>query len=112
MPSWQEHIILGAGLLRNIYGQSYALNASGKVDVAVWPEANSSGSKATFVVIRPRVNLHMAVDETGGIGAGTLAPVFHSDTNYAFPIHPKSNTLSFQAVADTGNVDIIWSVGR
>jgi hypothetical protein len=112
MPRWQETLIISSGLLKKVYGQSHALNASGEVHVAVWPQTNSGGPKAEFVIMRPMVNLNMAVDETAGIGASVLAPVFHTDTNYAFPLHPEADTLSFKATADTGNVELNWIVVR
>ncbi len=113
MPSWQETLIISTGLLKKYYGEVVSCSDAGVgVNVAIWPQFNSGGSRAAFTIIRPAVDVYMAVDETAGIGAGPLVGKLTADTNYAVPIHPSANTLQFKAVTSTGDVQINWIVGR
>lgn len=112
MPSWQETLIISAGMLEKYYGEVVACNASGGTQLAVWPAVSSGGSRAEFVVIRPGSDVYMAVDETAGIGAGPLVGKLEDDTNYGFPISPAADTLQFKAVSSTCDVQVNWVVQR
>lgn len=112
MPSWQETLIIAAGMLNKYYGELVPTADSFTQHVAVWPAASSTGSRAEFVIIRPGADVYMAVDEVGDIGASVLKGVLESDTNYSFPIHPSINTLQFKTVADTCDVQVNWVIER
>jgi len=112
MPSWQETLIISAGMLNKFYGQLVPTADSFTQHLAVWPAAASGGPRAEFVIIRPGTDVYMAVDETGSIGASVLVGKLESDTNYGFPIHPSINTLQFKTVADTCDVQVIWIIER
>ena len=113
MPRWQETLIISAGLLRKTYGENIAINASGQVDVAVWPALASGGPRAEYVIIRPVQNLYFAVDVTNnGLGAGPYKTRLFSGDNYAFPLHPNIQTFHFKSVTSTGTVDVNWFIGR
>ena len=114
MPSWQETLIISAGMLNKFYGQLVPTADSGTAHVAVWPTVASRGARAEFVIIRPGAGVYMAVDETGDIGASVLVGRLEADTNYAFPIHPSINTLQFKTTSDTDECDVQvnWIVQR
>jgi hypothetical protein len=112
MPSWQETIIISSGMLRKFYGEVLACADSGDAHVAIWPQFNSGGLRAEFVIIRPAADVYMGVDEPEGIGASVLVGMLEDDTNYAFPIHPKAHTLHFRSVSGDCNVQVNWIVGR
>lgn len=112
MPTWQETLIIGTMLSRKVYGEVAACNASGSVNVAVWPQSNSGGTRAEGVIIRPAVDAYFAIDEEGEIGGSVLVAKLAQDVNYALPIHPKAHTFKFKAVTSTGDVQINWIVGR
>ena len=110
MTSWQNAIILGAGVVREYINGAVTMTLA-VANVAVWP-GTFTGRRAEAVLLQPGSDVHFAVDKvaaTAGLNAGLLK----GGSEYFFPLHPTVNTLSFLSATGTSNqLRINWVVQR
>ena len=113
MPSWQDSLIIGMGLLRRVIGAELVVSpvqASGGI-ISVQPQGNT-GDFPTLVWIRPVANVRFAVDalaETLGLNSAMLI----AGQEYPFPLHPAVRTMSFlDAQSSTTTVYLRFLHGR
>lgn len=98
---------IATGIMYDMPGQP--LNCSNAaVPVAVYPQSNSQGVKATQMIIRPGGAIYfrpMTTDRNGVVQeavAGAPSAMLFAGTDYILPIHPQLNTLSFMSVDPVG----------
>jgi hypothetical protein len=89
-----EHAtILASMVMKEVRAEVMTVNTTPQF-LGIWPVASSEGPRPVGVMIRPQKDLYMAVDAEANT-IGCHAAFLAADTEYAFPIHPKVNTLSF-----------------
>ena len=109
MASYNESVVLAAQVARYIRGEAPTVGPT-VVPVAVWPQANSLGLRASSVLIRPSAACHFAIDaaaETAGLNSAYLAAA--SEAN--FVLDPNADTLYFlNAGSSSGIVYLRWII--
>jgi len=122
MPSWQDSLIIGMGLLKSIRADNITASPTA-VALGVYPLRQSaiafqplvtSGTleRATFAWIRPTANVHLSVEPVVST-TGPRSAVLASGQEYPFPLHPNVDTLFFlDAQGGNNAVYVRWVSGR
>lgn len=122
MPSWQDTLIIGMGMLKSIRADNVTANPT-VTALGVYPLVQSAQAfqplvtsgileRATFMWIRPTGNVHFSTEPVVNT-VGPRCAVLAADQEYVFPLHPNVNTL-FLLDAASGNhaVYVRWVIGR
>lgn len=115
MPSWQDSLIISAGILKGAKQDLVPVNSSAPYYVGIWPVLASAGEKATIAIVRPDADVQAAFNSVPVYN--TLGPAngikLSSGVTYVFPLHPTLQTIGFiYPGTSTALVAVNWIIGR
>jgi hypothetical protein len=116
---WQETIIVGAGIVRDLRGFAVGCNSQ-PVPVAVWPAKQSVnllptgdsrvGTRALNMIVYPTNNCYIGIDRVPNT-IGPNSAILMAGQEYVFNLHPDVKTIFLlDAVSNTGPVFVRFAV--
>jgi len=109
--SYQEAQAIAAGITRDMTGTRVAWSNVAAA-VAVYPHADTLGTKARTAIIRPNADVFfrpLSHSSSEVAVSGPPSALLTSGVTYIIPLHPNVNTLTF-AGPTAHSLQINWSI--